>query len=175
MRRDVRHTCRNHPRIATVRLPLHSRWSRTPALGGPPPTHSVKRDFNLDFGVHMTRPLVRKRLSAAARQDYRCYYCGLPMWDSDPARFLRTFRVPKGLLAQLRCTAEHLHARSAGGTDRSDNLVAACAYCNSHRHRALRPLPPEQFRAYVRRRMAKGRWLAARIPSDIQPGFHRGA
>lgn len=93
----------------------------------------------------------------------RCYYCGLPMWDDAlndcPPAECRRGRQPK----PLRCTAEHLLPRSEGGTDRAENIVAACLFCNRTRHRAKRPRSPEAHRAHVRRRMAKGRWLAAQI------------
>lgn len=94
----------------------------------------------------------------------RCYYCDLPMWDDAldgcAAAECRHGRLPK----PLRCTAEHLLPRSEGGEDTADNIVAACLYCNRTRHRAKRPKSPEAYRAHVRRRMAKGRWLAAQVP-----------
>jgi hypothetical protein len=54
-----------------------------------------------------------------------------------------------------RCTAEHLRARCDGGRDTSDNVVAACWICNSRRHRRKVPLPPEEYRAFVRKRLAR--------------------
>lgn len=104
----------------------------------------------------------RKKMIA---QEGRCYYCCLPMWDdagkTDPESFSRTKTASK----TLRCTAEHLHARSEGGKDTADNIVAACWYCNNRRHRRKRPLSPEAHRLHVQRRMAAGKWLAAQFSS----------
>jgi 5-methylcytosine-specific restriction endonuclease McrA len=97
-------------------------------------------------------------------QGGRCYYCGLPMWDdvveaASSQRNYQTRRTPKS----LRCTAEHLHARSDGGRDTDENIVAACWYCNSRRHKRKRPPTPEEHRAYVQKRMAAGKWLLAQV------------
>jgi 5-methylcytosine-specific restriction endonuclease McrA len=102
-------------------------------------------------------------------QGGRCYYCGLPMWDdavkevaSRPDARIRL--APKS----LRCTAEHLHARSDGGGNTADNVVAACWYCNNQRHRRKCPLSPEEHRRHVEKRMAAGKWLAAQF-SHVAP------
>lgn len=98
----------------------------------------------------------------------RCYYCGLPMWDDAlndcPAAECRRGRQPK----TLRCTAEHLLPRSEGGANTAENIVAACLYCNQTRHRAKRPKSSGAYRAYVRRRMAAGRWLAAQVAAGSE-------
>ena len=96
--------------------------------------------------------MIRKRKMIA--QKGRCYYCDLPMWDVAAAT------VP---LKELRCTAEHLHPRSEGGKDISDNIVAACLYCNTMRHRCKQPRSPKAHRQHVRKRMAAGKWLAVRF------------
>ncbi|WP_422030722.1 HNH endonuclease [Roseovarius sp.] len=88
-------------------------------------------------------------------QNGRCYYCDLPMWDA-PAASLQA-RPPKA----LRCTAEHLLPRCEGGRDASANIVAACWFCNSRRHRRSHPLPPDTYRRHVQKRMAAGKWLTA--------------
>ena len=109
--------------------------------------------------------LRRKKMLA---QGGRCFYCDLPMWDEalDPSLPLacRSAELPK----ILRCTAEHLHPRSEGGANTSDNIVAACWYCNNTRHRRKQPLSPEAHRAHVQQRMAAGRWLAAQIGAWVQ-------
>jgi len=89
-----------------------------------------------------------------------CYYCGLPMWDEgcDEQAVLQT--VPKGVKKLLRCTAEHLHARSEGGKETPMNIVAACMFCNRTRHRAKCAKSPDDYRDHVIRRMAAGKWLA---------------
>ena len=68
-----------------------------------------------------------------------------------------------GLANRLRCTAEHLHSRSEGGSDALCNIVAACAFCNHTRHRAKRPLGPNEYLRHVRTRMMKGQWHPERI------------
>ena len=96
----------------------------------------------------MSKQLHQSRQLAFNRQGGRCFYCGLRMWlngQSDPA--------------QLRCTAEHLTARSEGGCDRRSNIVAACWHCNHSRHKCKRPLDPQRYQAKVRRRIERGAWL----------------
>jgi 5-methylcytosine-specific restriction endonuclease McrA len=115
----------------------------------------------------MSNPLFNKRRSAAKRQADKCFYCGLPMWETDPATFAARFNLSKAQAALLQCTAEHLHARCDGGGDQPSNIVAACRFCNRARHAAARPLPPARYQARVRSRMSKGRWLAGMLPSSI--------
>uniref|UniRef100_UPI003B518B5F HNH endonuclease n=1 Tax=Roseovarius indicus TaxID=540747 RepID=UPI003B518B5F len=94
-------------------------------------------------------------------QKGRCYYCGLPMWDAPVATASRQARTPKA----LRCTAEHLLPRSEGGRNTTANIVAACWFCNSRRHKRKHPLPPDAYRRHVRKRMAAGKWLTAQCSS----------
>lgn len=100
-------------------------------------------------------------------QGGRCYYCGLPMWEegADPRLppICRASILPKS----LRCTAEHLLAQSEGGSNSAENIVAACLYCNSGRHRRKCPPSPEAFRSHARKRMVAGKWLAARVDSRL--------
>lgn len=102
--------------------------------------------------------LVKIRHSAFVCQSRRCYYCNVPMWETDPAAFAVKYRVPPGLLARLRCTAEHLTPRGEGGADSKQNIVAACYHCNSTRHKTRMPMEPERYRLHVQRRTAKGKW-----------------
>ena len=99
----------------------------------------------------------RKKMIA---QRGRCDYCGLPMWERAASSVPEEYGRAEAGPTHLRCTAEHLHARSEGGGITEKNIVAACWYCNTRRHRRKRPLAPEAYRAYVQRRMAAGRWLA---------------
>ncbi|MBL4929995.1 HNH endonuclease signature motif containing protein [Fuscibacter oryzae] len=78
------------------------------------------------------------------------------MWD-DPASTGSPFGS-KAVPEALHCTAEHLHPRSEGGQDTTDNIVAACWYCNSRRHRRKHPLSPEAHRLRVQQRMTAGKW-----------------
>lgn len=104
----------------------------------------------------------RKKMIA---QGGHCYYCGLPMWDKAAATASQRNGKEKPAPQILRCTAEHLHARSDGGDNSSDNIVAACLFCNNLRHRRKRPLSPEEYRLRVQQRMAAGKWLAAQLAS----------
>lgn len=116
----------------------------------------------------MTTSLKRARTRAAVTQEHHCYYCGLPMWDHDPAAFAAVHSLTNRQARLLRCTAEHLQARSDGGSDSASNVVAACSYCNGHRHFVGRPLDPAQYRDYVGRRMQRGRWLAGVVPQLLR-------
>jgi 5-methylcytosine-specific restriction endonuclease McrA len=97
-------------------------------------------------------------------QGGRCYYCGLPIWDEAVGAESGASAAEKLAPKSLRCTAEHLHARSEGGGNQAHNIVAACWYCNTRRHRAKRPLAPEAYRLLVQQRMAAGKWLSALNP-----------
>ena len=97
------------------------------------------------------------RASAFKRQAGLCCYCGAPMWLRSPDELV--LRPPSSRAARhLRCTAEHLLAKRAGGKDTSVNVAAACWRCNSTRHKRQSPLEPSAYREQVRRRMAAGRW-----------------
>lgn len=98
----------------------------------------------------MPNQLLRSRQLAFDRQDGKCYYCGISMWSTG-----------SGHPARLRCTAEHLKARSEGGSNRPENVVAACAHCNQTRHKQKRPPPPDAYRAHVQRQVGRGRWHPA--------------
>lgn len=97
------------------------------------------------------------RLHAFHRQGGLCYYCGVRMWLSSPCELVEHPHKSKQA-ARLRCTAEHLEPRSAGGRDTEYNIAAACSHCNHTRHRRKAPPPPTVYRQEVQRRMAKGRW-----------------
>ncbi|MBF5090521.1 HNH endonuclease [Novosphingobium sp. NBM11] len=91
-------------------------------------------------------------------QDGLCFYCKQPMWEHDPHQFSERFAVCDKRLGWLRSTAEHLRARCEGGKNTGDNIVAACLFCNSRRHRSRNALPPETYGRRVRKRLAKGQW-----------------
>ncbi|UWQ15360.1 HNH endonuclease [Aliiroseovarius sp. M344] len=96
-------------------------------------------------------------------QGGRCYYCDLPMWEHEAEKVgwpdLWTNEKPK----TLQCTAEHLVPRSDGGVDTPENIVAACWFCNTTRHKRKQVRSPQEHRAHVKKRMRKGRWLQASI------------
>jgi hypothetical protein len=90
-------------------------------------------------------------------QGGRCCYCQAPMWLMSLAEL--PFSAPSVRAAQrLRCTAEHLTARSAGGNNSSGNIAAACHPCNQSRHRRKSPPEPQQYRKLVCARRSQGRW-----------------
>ncbi|MGJ8586783.1 MAG: HNH endonuclease [Yoonia sp.] len=84
------------------------------------------------------------------------------MWDKNPERFAKRYALKKGQLTFFRATAEHLKARSEGGENSRNNIVAACKFCNETRHKAKVPLSPPQYRAKIECRLAKGRWAPVR-------------
>ncbi len=93
-------------------------------------------------------------------QKGRCYYCDLPVWDNSIHPVTRQNHTAVLPTAALRCTAEHLIARCDGGKNTLDNVVAACFFCNSRRHKRKYPLCPEKYRKHVRTRMSAGKWLS---------------
>ena len=118
--------------------------------------------------------LVRHRHSAYLAQSRRCFYCGLPMWLSNPDSFATAHGITPGQARLLKCTAEHLEARQDGGQDTKQNIVAACFWCNQRRHKRKRAPDPDDYRLLVQQRLNKGRWhsqsLATRLllPDHLQ-------
>lgn len=114
------------------------------------------------------KSLKRARQLAHDRQRGRCHYCGAPMWLHDLESFARRHGLTPAEAKLLRCTAEHLVARCDGGSNKPENIVAACQHCNSTRHRRRVPPDPATFRDDVRRRVARGRWHPPRVLTAIQ-------
>lgn len=100
-------------------------------------------------------------------QGGRCYYCDLPMWDQRLAVETHPQTEGKHPSKALLCTAEHLNPRSEGGGNGADNIVAACWFCNTTRHRRKRPQSPQQFKTHVMKRMRQGRWLRATVQQHL--------
>jgi HNH endonuclease len=165
-----------------LRLPRHSEYTSQTARDEqsqfenstghwfsqcPPLVTTVMRDFNLTLEFIMSVRLANLRRQAATMQRFRCFYCNLPMWERDSSSLAEAFSLSTRQLRLLQCTAEHLHPRSEGGRDSTQNIVAACHFCNRGRHARKTPMQPEQYRARVRSRMARGQWLAAMLPSGI--------
>lgn len=101
--------------------------------------------------------LTRLRAKAFHHQHGRCCYCGLPMWQTSPDE-LKNIGLRPRTAAPLRCTAEHLVAQRDGGKDLAGNIAAACWLCNSRRHKRKSPPAPDVYRAFVQKRLAKGKW-----------------
>ena len=117
----------------------------------------------------MPKSIQHHRHQAFLRQQHRCYYCGSPMWESNPEHFMTSNGLSRKAAERLLCTAEHLTARSVGGGNCADNIVTACRQCNSTRHKATVPLEPELDRQRVQRRVNGGRWLPARLAVLCRP------
>ncbi len=100
------------------------------------------------------------RRKAFTQQFGRCFYCKLPMWEEDSERFAEEHGLRLGLSKHLKCTAEHVQARQDGGTICVNNIVAACAWCNTRRHlgRHLKAPSSECYQSAVRHLMGTGKW-----------------
>lgn len=98
------------------------------------------------------------RRRAFRHQAGRCFYCRMPMWLSDAQAFSLRHSLSIREVRRLRCTAEHLVARSDGGANTSQNIVAACWFCNVSRHRRTRPPSPEAHRHRVQGRLKCHKW-----------------
>ena len=97
------------------------------------------------------------RTGAFHAQQGRCCYCGLPMWNGTPDELV-TLGLRARTARPLRCTAEHLLAQCEGGKNTAGNIAAACWLCNTRRHKRKSPPPPDAYRAFVQRRLARGKW-----------------
>lgn len=103
------------------------------------------------------KDLVKIRRAKMLSQGGKCFYCGQRMWDK--AVNAKDCTTQSRQSKALQCTAEHLCARSDGGSNNPKNIVAACHYCNTTRHKRKNPRSPEDHRAHVRQRMSQGRWF----------------
>ena len=110
------------------------------------------------------KSLVSPRKRAYSTQSGRCFYCGAPMWQDNPKQFASDHELTLKQTMLLRCTGEHLTAHSEGGQVSQSNIVAACWYFNSRRHKATKARTPNDYRGHVRRRIAKGRWHQISVP-----------
>lgn len=112
---------------------------------------------------------VSSRQLAYKRQSGRCCYCDAPMWTTCADEFIREYGLSRAQSRWFQCTAEHLIARSDGGSGNPENIAAACRACNHRRHLTRQPLSPERYREYVRRRVAAGRWFDNSSPCRFRP------
>ena len=106
----------------------------------------------------MPKPIVNFRLDAFHNQKGRCFYCASLMWTKDAKCFAKSNSISEAAAARFQCTAEHLRARCDGGRTDRENIVAACRFCNSNRHQRNSPPAPDKYRAYIKKRLKKGKW-----------------
>jgi hypothetical protein len=102
--------------------------------------------------------LNRSRSLAFRAQNHCCYYCGYPIWESNPREFCAVYGLSTPQARRFQCSAEHRVARRDGGGNGPENIVAACVFCNRTRHRSKAPLSSTEFARHVRRRVAQGKW-----------------
>ena len=102
--------------------------------------------------------LKRYRRQAFKRQKGSCFYCGMPMWLKNAEVFARNHNISLKQTKRFQCTAEHLIARKDGGTDNPENIVAACNFCNSTRHKSPSPLSPIEYGKKVLNRLRCQKW-----------------
>jgi len=100
----------------------------------------------------------KQRIAAFKKQSGRCYYCGSFMWLENCKKFAIKYSISESEAARFQCTAEHLLARSDGGNNSSENIVAACRFCNGTRHRRKTPLVPNKYKSYIHKRIRQGKW-----------------
>ena len=127
-----------------------------PLRTGYMPAHTTMTNSSLE--VTILNKIARFRQTACHNQRGKCFYCRQPMWERDVSAFARKHGLRLKEARRFKATAEHLSARSEGGGDVMENIVAACWFCNSHRHRVKHPLCPKTFAQQVRRRLHQGRW-----------------
>ncbi|MEW4468490.1 HNH endonuclease [Parasphingorhabdus sp. JC815] len=108
--------------------------------------------------MFMGNQLQKIRTKKMHAQSGLCYYCRQPMCGGNQDNFARRFRITSRQALLLRCTAEHLDARCTGGQDSPQNVVAACYFCNSNRHRSKKPLDPFLYAKKATTRLRSGRW-----------------
>lgn len=107
--------------------------------------------------------LQKLRHKAFVRQNCRCFYCTLPIWEGDPAEFMARYGICLRKARHLRCTAEHLIAQQDGGVDSALNIAAACVWCNRKRHsrRQHKAPSPEEYKARVTELISNRKWHPA--------------
>lgn len=109
-------------------------------------------------------PIPARRAAAFARQSGRCCYCDLPMLPTAQVpRYAALLKLEPKSAELLAATAEHLLARSEGGSDVALNIAAAHRLCNARRHQ-LRPAPsPDKYRKIVQAQLRSGGWMKKKL------------
>ena len=112
-----------------------------------------------------TKRYNQKKVQALRQHAYRkqsclCYYCQFPMWEIDEEDYIKSSGLPPHLTQYLRSTAEHLQAQQDNGKDASDNIVAACLWCNRMRHEGRSSCAPDptSYKNLVSQLVSEGCW-----------------
>jgi hypothetical protein len=103
------------------------------------------------------------RTRAFQKQHGRCYYCYQPMWNESEQELTTRFSVSPNQAKLLKYTGEHLVAHSEGGSSGHSNIVAACWFCNTRRHRRKKIPSPANYRELVIRKLSRGAWHRLRL------------
>lgn len=103
----------------------------------------------------MPANLKRNCHRAAAAQSNRCCYCTVLLCLGNVAEFAAQHKLSLRQARTVLATAEHKIPRSAGGSNRVDNISAACMTCNWRR--GNRP-DSEAFRLRALNQMRQGKW-----------------
>lgn len=106
----------------------------------------------------MSKTLYRSREQAYQAQAGKCYYCRCAMWLRSRDELTKRYGITARQARNLQCTAEHLVARSEGGNDLPQNIVAACRHCNLTRHKLKNPPSSDDYLRKVRSRVEQGGW-----------------
>jgi len=72
--------------------------------------------------------------------------------------FLATYGGTVRAALWAQCTAEHIVPQGEGGRTAADNIAAACRFCNQNRQFHRDGEPFREYRLYVVRQLAAGRW-----------------
>lgn len=109
------------------------------------------------------KTLRKLRHQAFVRQNCRCFYCTLPIWEGDSTEFTARHGISLQKAKHLRCTAEHLIAQQDGGGETVQNITAACLWCNRMRHRGRhdKAPSPSKYKNRVTQLMEKRHWHPA--------------
>jgi 5-methylcytosine-specific restriction endonuclease McrA len=111
---------------------------------------------------------MRLRNRQMKAQDGLCFYCEQPMWLQDINGFCAKYELSRDQALSLKCTAEHLIARTDGGPDTDENIVAACHYCNQARHDGAEALAPRAFKHYVLEQLIAGKWHGFQLTKNAR-------
>lgn len=120
----------------------------------------------------MTKSIALARSSAFREQAGRCIYCGAPMWSHSPEEYAQAHGISLADARRFQVTAEHLKARSDGGSNSRRNIVAACLFCNQKRHQRKAPPAPDAYQALVQARIARRKWHPDHLHSKVLISTH---